>query len=248
MGNLIANSRSFIWEDKDIDRNHFIRNLNDVLLKISEFDDKIHTSKSLYNSPIIEETFLLDLSQNDFEGFRNIYKWIKQSEYDLLTRMNPYFKYNSETLDDINQINNHFNNALSSWMGFFFVIPDFLVWDENHWYLFHQNYVSSFTRIQRIENRAYFNNFYLPKLNETRNEINTKIARNQINPIFDRLDNPPLNIDGKVVHNQRIHIHFDHPSNSALNIDGTWKHGGFNIPNDALDTLVELGFKLPENL
>jgi len=84
-------------------------------------------------------------------------------------------------------------------------------------------------------------NHFQPQANRLKvsaNQIQQLINTNQTESIFRRIDMP------KIL-GEQIHIHFKDENESALNVDGTWKHGGFNIPNDAKEELLNWGFILP---
>lgn len=245
MGNLLAYNESFDWSNPNIDRNTDIGNLNKAILEANKFGDSFFIKSDFYRS--MTSGTLFSFIWTSFDDFKSIFPWINEPQYQILNTLSYYF-YNQTQSNNPTDLGIQTGNDLNGWVGLNSNCPDFLVHDYSTWEEFHRNYVSNFTRQQRLHNHVYFKKFYIPRLTESKPHIDSLIKNKRVPTFFKRLDVPTLNPVGSVQHHELIHIHFNDDDKSALNIDGTWKHGSCIIPAAACEYLVRWGFILPENL
>lgn len=239
MGNLLTYNTSFYWPDNALDRNHQISNLHEAVISARDYGDKLYYHPELYNELSVSSN-LMNCLWSGYEGFRMIFPWIREPEYQLLYNVIHFLRqspFQSLNLQELQQNTGIANNA---WIGIVDNCPEYLVHNYLSWHDFHRLFVSQFTLEQRRQNFEYFDLFFEAELTLPRNQIQQLIDEGHVHTSITRID-PAL-----IVHEQ-IHIHFDDNENCALNIDGTWKHevAGFRIPEAACIHLTEWGFKLP---
>jgi hypothetical protein len=131
--------------------------------------------------------------------------------------------------------------------GLFGVTPsgNFYVSCKHSWFNLHNSFLNRNYHL-RNTNPQYFKKFYKPELRKPANQIQESIDRNQVDPLFKRIDDPFHLAGDKTLHGEQIQMHFNDDDKSALNIDGTWKHKKFDLPNRIKDQLIEWGFVLPD--
>ncbi|MCR4029484.1 hypothetical protein [Flavobacterium panacis] len=240
MRNLISYNASFLWNDKLLDRNICISNLNTLYVKAKE-QDKFYIKADLYsevNSIIYEIA-----AYRPYDDLKKTFPWLTVDSYSALGIL-LQMKKTVLISDDLNGYNKNHEFETSSWMGV--CKNDFVNYVHNlaSWTEIHLQFVMNYTRKERIENEKYFKKFCVGFLKMDANQIKKRIRTGSFKD-FDRID-IPVEVDGKTVHNQQIHIHFK--SGGALNIDGSAKHAFSKISTSAANDLVEIGFILPENL
>lgn len=249
MANFLILSKSFDLSDKTIDNNLKIADLNDCIVESQTHKDVIFCNSNFYNADTLFGEFFLNYYNNSWENFKLIYPWINQTQYQALQNFPNFFRESPNNSNDLIQLNrNTGGNNDCAWIGFFIVIDEPLVHNKISYYEFHFNLASNFNRAQRIAYKDYFNKFYKPTLKRSLNQINIDITQNNTHRLFERIDSPVRDPDGNILHGEKIQMHFRDSGSSALNIDGTWKHGGFDLPNQVCEILIEWGFILPENL
>ncbi len=247
MGNLITYNSSLDWTKANIDRGAAINEFNEAIMAANNSNDNLYLHPSIFNTgePSLN---LFMLIWSGYDAFKLIYPWINEPQFQIMSSLMNYFKQSPNNSASLQHLEEHTGCRNNAWIGLQSICAEFLVFDKTTWTKFHERFVSSFDRLQRQQNLKYFKEFYKPTLKTTTNKINDLIRLSRVSTWFERADAPHTDINGKLLHGEKIHIHFTDASNSALNIDGTWKHGGFLLPEDVLDQLVEWGFVLPENI
>lgn len=248
MGNFLSYIASFDWTNPNVDRRNEIENLNRAIQLANEEKEKLFWHYNFFSPGSASCTLFLLLWSTDFNTFKATYNWIDETHFQVLMRLPNFFKLSEISLTSLNDLHTFTGEINKAWIGLNVPCAEYLVHDESSWRQFHNNIVSKFNRIQRQQNIDYFLEYFIPTLNINQNQIANLILKNQVDPLFQRIESPTLNEHGEVLHGEKIHIHFSDAKGSALNIDGTWKHGGFDLPNEVCDKLIEWGFILPENI
>ena len=240
MRNLISFNSSFIWNDKNMDRNSCINNFNLCYLEAKE-QDSFYIKQDLHMSAnsIIREMHLF----KSFDEMKITFPWLTPDSYNLLSTL-LQIKKTLVISDVITAYNTNHDFPFSSWMGFCEQNETNYVFNINSWNSVHHEFVMNFTKRQRLNNHKYFQKFAVGLLKEAPRDIRKKI-KNGTYKYFERID-IPQEADGKAMHSQKIHIHLK--DDGALNIDGSIKHPIRRISTKASNDLIEIGFILPENL
>lgn len=243
--NLLINIDSFRWEDQGTDRSTI---LDDLILAhelASEHGDHLYSHPECYTLHLTWGNFYEILFYTE-DKVRQSAPWLRNDhQLFLINIWNRATTHNNASdLEELELEFPHQNNGL---FGVFEgQIQEKYVNDQASWEKLHQNFVRN-NPFFRKTHPAYFTEFFIPGLTLSANQINTMIQKEQVHGIFERLDTPTQLEEGSTLHREQIQMHFKDAQKSALNIDGTWKHGGFNIPADALNQLCEWGFRLPED-
>lgn len=242
--NLLIHLESFGWNDLALDRSRILDDLAVAFDLIMEQEDDIFSHPQCYNYQL-DWGFFHEIFSFDEEERQVFTGWLtdghQKTLIDIWNRsVTERLSSNLEELDD------EFLNANNGLFGCRMeMVQNRHVYNDLSWKELHQAFVKANPGL-RETHFEYFKNFYIPELAESANHINIRITRGQTHEIFNRLDTPNYTQNNYTLHGEQIHMHFNDNSRSALNIDGTWKHGGFEIPHDACDQLINWGFLLPD--
>lgn len=253
MINLLTYKESFLWEDTTLNRSQFIRKLNDAILISKQYGDS-HFKTEDFNLLVVSWGNLMEFVFNygyDESQRLSKFPWMSQIEHTTLIQILSTFKNTTiQNSNDLLQMDAEYGQNKNAFIGFEIneEIDKYVscIISLDH---VHNNYASNLNRQERLANSKYFINHYTKhSLKVESSSINNLIARRQTHHLFKRLDSPKTDRNGSILHGESFHMHFKDKNNSCLGIGGDWKHGGFDIPNDVCEILVEWGFVLPENL
>jgi hypothetical protein len=244
MGNLIGKPEFFEWNNRLMDRNLHIDDLNAAIVEARKNRDKIFRSPDLFTLGTSWCNFYVQLIQLQYHEITTAdkYPWLGQLQHTTLISIANFFQ-NETTLQSstIEDLEIEFPGENNGHVGFHnnSELPD--VYNLTTLYNFHKRFVATFNFEQRCNQFQYFKKFYEPALTLALNQIQNQINNGLVNPIIIRIDAPLIPFE-------KIHIHFANNQNCALNIDGSWKHkvNNFRIPVDVCEQLNEWGFLLPE--
>lgn len=246
MANLLVCLDSFAWHDLTLNR---AKEMDDLILavdKADDYEDTIYGHPDAYHTPILAWGMINDLltcNQAEYSLFTN--GWFTNDHQKILLKLwRNATPGSSRNLAELEQ-EPGFEDANNALLGCLFQpLPNKFVYDEDSLDKLHQDYVIAHPNLRK-EVPAYFYRHYKPELCVSSNLINGLILRKQTHVCFLRLDTPTIGQDGQITHGEKIQMHFTDTGKSCLNIDGTWKHGAFQIPQAARETLEEWGFVLP---
>lgn len=249
MGKLLAFNETFKWENTNLDRSQYIMMLSEVILT-SKNHDTLYKATSFNNIDLSWGNFIDFFFNYGFDSAERTlrFPWMNDSKFQTMLQIIIAFKNSSEIIDDnIVNFRHFFSTDNCEHIGLRETpnITNYISCISSY-KSFHFNIVKSFDRIQRNNNKDYFNSFYEPELTRSINHFNSLIRKGNVPNFIDRLDPPHTDPQGQILHEEKIHVHFN--NDSSLNIDGTWKHGQCDIPDNICNILILWGFKLPENL
>ncbi len=243
--NLLINLESFAWNDLTIDRSSDMENLILAVDEAINHEDQIFGHPDCFNYKI-EHCFFHDILYFDEEE-RQVFtnNWLSNDYQKALIKLwrSPTPKLSKNILEM--DLEPGFIGANNGMIGCSEeLLLDRYVSDILSWTNLHKNYVKSNISLH-LNCPEYFKRFYIPSLTVSANQINYQIKQSVFHSLFDRIDIPKESSGEGKLHGEQIHIHFYDSKLSALNIDGTWKHGGFILPVDVEEQLIEWGFLLP---
>ncbi len=247
MANLLVCLDSFAWHNLTLNR---AKEMDDLILavdKADDYGDTIYGHPDAYQMPRLDWGTINDLLNCDQDEY-NFYTngWFTYDHQKILIKLwRNATPGSSRDLTEL-EMESGFEGANNGLIGCFFQpLPDKFVYDEDSLEKLHQDYVVSRPSLRK-EDPAYFYRHYKPCLRVSPNYINILIRKKRTHPCFLRLDSPTSQ-GGQILHGEKIQMHFTDAAKSCLNIDGTWKHGTYEIPQDARETLEDWGFILPQN-
>jgi len=240
--NLLLHLESFTWADLSVDKSYLLDDLAIAIDSINKHGDKIFNEVGVYTTELPWGN-LYQLITLDSETKLRLCPWLTKQHQITIGKIfsRSITAKSSRSLSDLNS---EFPGGNNAWLGLSPVDLPTYVSNQLSWKNLHRNYIYV-TYAAIAKDTAYFHQFYVPKLMTPAGTIKTRLKKKQEHPIFDRLDTPTTVENDTTLHGEQVQIHFTDKGKSALNMNGEWKHGKFDIPNEAKKRLTEWGFKLP---
>ncbi|MCL1674305.1 hypothetical protein [Elizabethkingia meningoseptica] len=256
MGKLLSRYESFIWVDVNINRSIPLQNFNVAITKAREKKDDIYRPTNIYDDNVASNIYNLMYTQGkfSFDDIKAHFTWLTADDYQVLICLPGYIeKITDRPSDNWAQFSTEFLGENVSMIGIEDkACLDPLVYDEASHTDFYAKSIIQFDFNKQKNNFRDFKKYYTPKLQLEASKIKAIINREEAPRGIIRLDDPPQDPKGRIIHNQKIHIHLKTTTNKecALNIDGTWKHPppqDNNISIEICEILALWGFVLPDN-
>lgn len=254
IANFLNYVESFCWNDKNINRSIDLQNYNNALNEARNVGDCIYCPDTMFSYDTIFQ-FMMSNGYQSYEQLTSHFDWLTTDDFTVLNSL-LYGMMGRPTPNSSNvweEFNEEFNEENKSLIGLKEdTCTNSLIYDKLTHEKFHSNHVTSFDYDKQKKNLKYFKKYYKPDLKIESTQITNLIFRRQVNVGIVRLDLPGTAPDGKVLHNQQVHVHITIKKNEyALNIDGTWKHSPSStstdrIPVEICSTLSQWGFCLPD--
>lgn len=256
MGKLLSRYESFIWSNNTVNRSVTLQNFNSALALARSKSDKTFSPDNIYTDGNTSNIFHLMFSQGMYlyDDIKKHFNWLTVDDYQVLINFPSFIGRSTERQSCVwAEFSEEFSGEHISMIGMEDdSCPDPLIYDIVSHKKFHSDYVAQFNFEQQKENFEYFKEHFVSDLRIDPAQIKEKINKNQVQEGIVRLDDPPYDPAGNIMHGQKIHIHLKVGKyDCALNIDGTWKH---SLPKDSdkkisveiCTTLSEWGFRLPD--